>query len=76
MFPARRTRHTQLAGNVISKSVTRNIIRNFCHQATTSTVKTERVGILTLWRRNYFLLISAHPVYKNLIIQEPNKLAL
>ena len=31
---------------------------------------------LTLWRRNYFFLISAHPVYKMLIIQEPNKLAL
>ena len=34
--------------------------------------------ILTLWGRNYyyFFLISAHPVYKMWIIQEPNKLAL
>ena len=32
--------------------------------------------ILTLWRRNYFFLILVHPVYKMLIIQEPNKLAL
>ena len=30
---------------------------------------------LTLWRRNYFLIL-AHPVYKMLIMQEPNKLAL
>ena len=34
------------------------------------------VTVLTLWRRNYFFLISAHPVYKMWIIQEPNKLAL
>ena len=31
---------------------------------------------LTLWCRNYFFLILAHPVYKMWIIQEPNKLAL
>ena len=32
---------------------------------------------LTLWSRNYyFFLISAHPVYKMWIVQEPNKLAL
>ena len=31
---------------------------------------------ITLWRRNYFFLILAHPVYKMWIIQEPNKLAL
>ena len=31
---------------------------------------------LTLWRRNYFFLISAHPVYKMWIIQEPYKLTL
>jgi len=30
---------------------------------------------LTLWRRNY-ILILAHPVYKMWIIQGPNKLAL
>ena len=30
---------------------------------------------LTLWRRNFFLIL-AHPVYKMWIIQEPNKLAL
>lgn len=46
MFPARTTRHIQLGGNVISKSVATNTIRNFCHQATTSTVETKRVGIL------------------------------
>ena len=33
-------------------------------------------GSLTLWRRNYFFLILAHPVYKMWVIQEPNKLAL
>jgi hypothetical protein len=32
--------------------------------------------ILTFWRRNYFFLILAHPVYKMLIIQEPNTLEL
>ena len=31
---------------------------------------------LTFWRRNYFFLILAHPVYKMWIIQEPNKLEL
>jgi len=31
---------------------------------------------LTIWRRNYFFLISAHSVYKTWIIQESNKLAL
>ena len=31
---------------------------------------------LTFWRRNYFFLILAHPVYKMLIIQEPNALEL
>ena len=31
---------------------------------------------LTLWRQNYFFLISAHRVYKIWIIQEPKKLAL
>jgi hypothetical protein len=29
---------------------------------------------LTFWRRNYFFLILAHPVYKMWIIQDPNKL--
>ena len=32
--------------------------------------------LLTFWRRNYFFLISAHPVYKMWIIQEPNTLEL
>ena len=32
--------------------------------------------ILNLWRRNYFFLILAHPVYKILIIQQPNTLEL
>ena len=31
---------------------------------------------LTFWRRNYFFLILAHPVYKMWIIQEPNSLEL
>ena len=31
---------------------------------------------LIFWRRNYFFLISAHPVYKMWIIQEPNTLEL
>ena len=31
---------------------------------------------LTVWRRNYFFLILAHPVYKMRIIQEPNSLKL
>ena len=31
---------------------------------------------LTFWRRNYFFLILAHPVYKIWIIQEPNMLEL
>jgi len=30
---------------------------------------------LTFWRRNYFLIL-AHPLYKMLIIQEPNTLEL
>ena len=32
--------------------------------------------ILTFWRRNYFLFILAHPVYKIWIIQETNTLEL
>ena len=31
---------------------------------------------LTLWSRNYFFLILAHPVYKMWKLQEPNKLEL
>jgi len=31
---------------------------------------------LNFWRRNYFFLILAHPVYKMGIIQEPNTLEL
>jgi len=31
---------------------------------------------LTFWRRNYFFLILAHPLYKTWIKQEPNKLEL
>ena len=34
------------------------------------------VKILTLWRQNFFFLISAHPVYKMWLMREPNKLAL
>ena len=33
-------------------------------------------GVLTFWRRNYFFLILAHPVYNMWIIQEPNTLEL
>ena len=31
---------------------------------------------LTFWRRNYFFLILAHPLYKTWITQEPNTLEL
>jgi len=31
---------------------------------------------LTFWRRNYFFLILAQPVYKMWIMQEPNTLEL
>jgi len=31
---------------------------------------------LTFWRRNYFFLILAHPVYKMWIIRDPNTLDL
>jgi len=31
---------------------------------------------LTFWRRNYFFLILAYPVYKKWIKQEPNVLEL
>jgi len=31
---------------------------------------------LTIWRRNYFFLLLAHPVYKMWIMQEPNTLEL
>ena len=34
------------------------------------------IRILTFWRRNYFFLILAQPVYKMWIIQEPNTLEL
>ena len=34
-----------------------------------------KFNILTFWRRNFFLILG-HPVYKMLIIQEPNKLEL
>ena len=36
----------------------------------------ETEGSLTFWRRNYFFLILAHPVYKMWIIQEQNMLQL
>jgi len=35
-----------------------------------------KVDRLTFWRRNYFFLILAHPVYKMWIIQELNTLEL
>jgi hypothetical protein len=31
---------------------------------------------LTFWRRYYYFVILAHPVYKTWIIQEPNTLEL
>ena len=34
------------------------------------------ISHLTVWRRNNFFLILAHPVYKMWIKQEPNKLEL
>ena len=33
-------------------------------------------AVLTFWRRNYFFLILAQPVYKMWIIQEPNTIEL
>jgi hypothetical protein len=33
-------------------------------------------SILTLWRRSFFFLIFAHPVFKMLIIQEPNEIEI
>ena len=42
-----------------------------CIQTTLTYVRTS-----TFWRRNYFFLILAYPVYKMWIIQEPNKLEL
>jgi hypothetical protein len=56
MFPAGTTRQLQLAGNEISKSVTKNIIRNFCNQAPKITVKTERVCI---FKKKRWLLVKA-----------------
>ena len=50
-----------------------------CSQDSTCTVLTHMPmfdSFLTFWRRNYFFLISAHPVYKMWIIQEPNALEL
>ena len=35
-----------------------------------------KASSLFFWRRNYFFLILAHPVYKMWMIQEPNKLEL
>ena len=40
-----------------------------------SHITLDRVNNLTFWRRNYFFIL-AHPVYKMLIIQEPNTLEL
>ena len=34
------------------------------------------ISVLPFWRRNYYFLILAHPVYKVWIIQEPNMLEL
>ena len=45
------------------------------HCVTAYLLKNETLNPLTLWRRNYFLIL-AHPVYKMWIMQEPKKLAL
>jgi hypothetical protein len=39
-------------------------------------IKSHILFFLTFWRRNYFFLILAHPVYKMWIIHEPNTLEL
>jgi len=36
----------------------------------------QQIDLLTVWRRNCFFLILAHPVYKMWIKQEPNLLEL
>ena len=41
-----------------------------------TTSRQNKARKLTFWRRNYFFLILAHPVYKIWIIQEPNTLEL
>ena len=56
-----------------------NFVAKFGGWGSTNLIKGRTViymFTLTLWRQNYFFLISAHPVYKMWIIQEPNKLAL
>ena len=55
--------------------VTSQIIREGTHMVS-QTNEMADVDSLTLWRRNYFFLILAHPVYKMWIIQVSNKLAL
>ena len=55
-------------------------VKNYLIKSETSTVYCTFlpafVTSLTLWRRNYFFLILARPVYKMWIIREPNNLAL
>jgi len=59
-------------------------VRTYYLRATVSLLKEKKKrvvrnwsnGLLTVWRRSYFFLILAHPVYKMWIKQEPNKLEL
>jgi len=48
----------------------------YTHSVASMLTNQPKKANLTLWRRNYFFLISAHLVYKMWIIQEPKKLAL
>ena len=57
------TRHpTHTAFTIFRKSTTTDCIipKDSCHPIK---YKLAAVRYLTLWRRNYFFLISAHPVY-------------
>ena len=48
----------------------------YIERARVAEISTYGPYCLTFWRRNYFFLILAHPVYKMWIIREPNKFEL
>jgi len=58
--------------------VLRNVenARQTARRYITEDTNLQQYAVLTFWRRNYFFLVLAHPVYKMWITQEPNKLAL
>ena len=59
-------------------SPARIFIRPLLHEIlyTCTRINDQVQNPLSFWRRNYFFLILAHPVYKMWIIKWPNKLAL